>query len=58
MSQWGYVALGWIVTFGVVGGYALSVLARARRAARRVPAAQRRWMDAGADPTAEEGSAT
>ena len=37
----------WVVTFAVVAGYALWVLARGRRLSREVAPEERRWMTAG-----------
>jgi hypothetical protein len=43
MTHAGYIAIGWIGTAAVLGGYALSVLRRGRRLSRQVPAEERRW---------------
>jgi hypothetical protein len=43
MTHAGYVAVGWIATFGLLGGYAFSVVRRGRRLSRRVPPEERRW---------------
>ncbi len=39
-----YIAAAWVVTFGAVGGYALSLVIRGRRLSRSVPVDRRRWM--------------
>jgi hypothetical protein len=39
-----YIALAWIVTFGAIGGYAVSVVRRGRRLSTRVAPERRRWM--------------
>lgn len=39
-----YIAAAWVVTFGMVGGYAISVLIRGRRLTKLVPIERRRWM--------------
>jgi heme exporter protein CcmD len=43
MTHAGYVAAGWIATFAVIGGYALTVLRRGRTLSRQVPPEERRW---------------
>jgi hypothetical protein len=43
MTHAGYVAAGWLATFGLVGGYALAVIRRGRRLSRQVPPGERRW---------------
>jgi len=42
----GYLLVGWGVSLGALGFYALRVTRRGRRAAARVPADRRRWMAA------------
>lgn len=44
MTHLGYLLVGWGVTLGTLGVYALRVVQRGRRAAARVPADRRRWM--------------
>jgi hypothetical protein len=39
----GYVAAGWLLTIGAIGGYASLVLLRGRKLSRRVPPEARRW---------------
>jgi hypothetical protein len=39
----GYVAAGWIATFGLLGGYAVAVVLRGRKLSRQVPPEERRW---------------
>ncbi len=39
-----YIAAAWIITFVVIGGYALSLVIRGRRLSRSVPVEKRRWM--------------
>ncbi|MFM7068079.1 MAG: hypothetical protein ACKOYM_01340 [Actinomycetes bacterium] len=46
MSSNGYVVLAWVVTFLVVGLYALWVVRRGRTLTGQVPPDQRRWMTA------------
>jgi hypothetical protein len=43
MSQWGYVALGYGVTFGALGLYVLRVLRRGRILSRSLPDRERTW---------------
>ena len=43
MTHAGYVAAGWIATFGLIGGYAATVIRRGRKLSRQVPAEERRW---------------
>lgn len=49
MTHLGYLLVGWGVSLGALGVYALRVTQRGRRAASRVPAGRQRWM------TAEDG---
>lgn len=44
MSAWGYVALGWFITFAVVITYIVLVLQRGRRLSRQVPPEEQRWL--------------
>lgn len=48
-----YIAAAWVLTFGAVGAYALSLVLRGRRLSRAVPADRRRWMGA---PSTEGGA--
>ena len=43
MTHAGYVAAGWIATFTLIGGYAVSVVRRGRALSRQVPPEERRW---------------
>lgn len=43
MTDAGYVAAGWLLTFGFVGAYASLVLWRGRRLSHQVPPEERRW---------------
>lgn len=43
MTHAGYVAAGWIATFGVLGGFALTTLRRGRKLSEIVPPEERRW---------------
>jgi hypothetical protein len=43
MTHAGYVAAGWIGTFALIGGYALTVMRRGRALSRQVPPEERRW---------------
>lgn len=43
MTHAGYVAAGWIATFGVLGAYALAVTRRGRHLSAQVPPEERRW---------------
>lgn len=43
MTHVGYVAAGWIATFGALGGYAVAVIRRGRRLSVVVPPEERRW---------------
>ena len=43
MTHAGYVAGGWIATFGVFGAYALATLRRGRKLSEVVPSDERRW---------------
>lgn len=54
-----YIAAAWVITLGVVGGYALTLAIRGRRLSRLVPAERRRWMaDASRDVDADTADAT
>lgn len=44
MSQWGYVLLGWLLTFAVVVAYTVAIIVRGRVLSRRLPPEERRWM--------------
>lgn len=44
LTTTGYIALAWVVTFGVVALYAAWILHRGRELSRRVPEDERRWM--------------
>ena len=43
MTHAGYVAAGWLVTLGALGGYGLAVIRRGRRLSEVVPPDERRW---------------
>jgi hypothetical protein len=43
MTHAGYVAAGWLASFGLLGGYALAVIRRGRRLSEVVPPEERRW---------------
>lgn len=43
MSQLGYMYLGWGISLAVLGGYALSLVARGRKLSKAVPPEKRRW---------------
>jgi hypothetical protein len=43
MTHAGYVAAGWIATFGVFGGYAVVTIRKGRRLSQFVPPEERRW---------------
>jgi hypothetical protein len=43
MTHAGYVAAGWIATFGVLGGYAAVTIRKCRRLSQVVPPEERRW---------------
>lgn len=43
MTHAGYVAAGWLATFGVLGAYAAAVIRRGRRLSEVVPPEDRRW---------------
>jgi len=43
MTSAGYVAAGWIATFGVLGAYAVLTIRKGRRLSRVVPPEERRW---------------
>jgi hypothetical protein len=43
MSQWGYVAVAYLVTFGAIGLYWLRVWRRGRALARALPSEERAW---------------
>lgn len=47
MSSTAYIVAAWVITFAVVAGYSLWVVARGRRLSREVPPEERRWMTAG-----------
>lgn len=44
MSTTGYIITSWVVTFGVVAGYAAALVRRGRNLSRQVPSDRRRWM--------------
>ena len=44
MTDAGFVAAGYAVTFGVLVAYSAWVLVRGRRLSRQLPAEERRWM--------------
>lgn len=43
MNDLGFILASWLVTLVAVGGFAASLVRRARRMARRVPPEQRPW---------------
>lgn len=43
MTHAGYVAAGWIATFGVLAGYAAVTIRKGRRLSQVVPPEERRW---------------
>ncbi len=43
MTHTGYIAVGWLATAALVGGYAVAVLRRGRKLSRQVPTEERRW---------------
>lgn len=43
MTDAGYVAAGWISTFGIIGGYAFATIRRGKRLSKIVPPEDRRW---------------
>lgn len=43
MSQWGYVAAGYGVTFGALGLYLIRLLRRSRILSRSLPSQERTW---------------
>ena len=43
MTHAGYVAAGWLVTLGALGGYGAAVVRRGRRLSEVVPPDERRW---------------
>jgi H+/Cl- antiporter ClcA len=43
MSQWGYVAAGYGVVFGVLGMYLARLLRRSRNLSRALPEQERTW---------------
>ena len=43
MTHAGYVAVGWIATFGLLGGFAAATIRRGRKLSRIVPPEERRW---------------
>ena len=53
-----YIAAAWVITFGAVGGYALSLVIRGRRLSRSVPVDRRRWMGAPTETESPVGSQT
>lgn len=44
MNQWGYVIASWLITFLVIGVFAVLTIMRGRRLSRQVPPEDRRWM--------------
>ncbi|MEZ5322158.1 MAG: hypothetical protein R2698_08820 [Microthrixaceae bacterium] len=42
--EWDYVIAAWVITTIVLGAYAVMLVRRGRRLARRVPPDRRRWM--------------
>ncbi len=44
MTHLGYLLVGWGVSLGALGLYAIRVIQRGRQAAARVPANRRRWL--------------
>ena len=44
MTDAGYIAAGWLITFGTLGGYAVWIVLRGKRLSPRVPPERRRWM--------------
>ena len=44
MSAWGFVTLGWILTFVMVVTSVVVVLQRGRRLSRQVPPEEQRWL--------------
>jgi hypothetical protein len=44
VSAWGYVILGWVITFVMVVTYVAVVLQRGRRLSRQVPPGEQRWL--------------
>lgn len=43
MTHVGYIATGWLATFGVLGAYGLAIVRRGRRLSERIPPGERRW---------------
>jgi hypothetical protein len=43
MTHAGYVAAGWIITLGALGGYGVALIRRGRRLSEVVPPEERRW---------------
>jgi hypothetical protein len=43
MSDWGYVAMAWILTTVVLVAYAVWIIVRGRALSLRVPPEDRRW---------------
>ncbi len=43
MTDAGYVAAGWIATFGIIGAYAVATIRRGKRLSKIVPPEERRW---------------
>ena len=52
MTHIGYILAAWLITFGALGLYTFSVLARGRKLGRQVPAERNRWSTT--SETAEE----
>lgn len=44
MSAWGYVVLGWIISFVMIVTYVVVVVQRGRRLSRQVPPGEQRWL--------------
>lgn len=40
-----YIIAAWLLVFTVLGVYAVTTILRGRRLAKRVPVAERRWID-------------
>jgi CcmD family protein len=43
MTDAGYIAAAYVVTFGAIGGYALRTVLRGRKLARRFPREELPW---------------
>lgn len=41
-----YIVAAWVIVFAVLAFYAVTTAMRGRRLAKRVPAGERRWVDA------------